>query len=111
MLKVVSRQYKVGQEEGPLAPIEIASSSEYKSESKANITSSPLPIYTLSPSIPPPSLLWQPLDQCPIVALTSKSQRWISSGEHELCNSQENLTKNYNSVLPTIYMKSSWSVL
>jgi len=57
------------------------------------------------------SLLWQPLDQCPIAALTSKSQRQISSGEHELCNSQENLIKNYNSILPTIYIKSSWSIL
>ena len=51
-------------------------------------------------------LLWQPLDQCPIAALTSKFQRWISSGEYELCNLQENSTKNYNSILPTIYMKS-----
>ena len=38
---------------------------------------------------------------------TSKSLRQISSGEHELCNLQENLTKNYNYILPTIYMKSS----
>ena len=35
---------------------------------------------------------------------TSKSQRWISSKEHELCNLQENSTENYNSILPTIYM-------
>jgi len=45
-------------------------------------------------------LLWQLLDQCPIAALISKSQEQIFSGEHELCNSQENLTKNYNSILP-----------
>ena len=42
---------------------------------------------------------------------TSKSLRQISSGEHELCNSQENSTGNYNSILPTIYIKSSWSML
>ena len=52
-------------------------------------------------------VLWQPLDQCPIAALTSKSQRQISSGKHELYNSQENSIKNYNHILPTIYMKSS----
>ena len=49
----------------------------------------------------------------PIVATTrpvsnsstsNKSQRWISSGEHELCNSQENLTGNHNSILLTIYI-------
>ena len=34
----------------------------------------------------------------------SKSQRQISSREYELCNSQENLIGNYNSILPTIYM-------
>jgi len=56
-------------------------------------------------------VLWQPLDQCPIAALTSKSLSRISSGKHELCNLQENSTKNYNCILPTIYMKSSWSVL
>ena len=56
-------------------------------------------------------VLWQPLDQCPIAALTSKSQRQISSGKHELYNLQKNLTKNYNHILPTIYIKSSWSVL
>jgi len=56
-------------------------------------------------------VLWQPLDQCPIAALTSKSQKQISSEKHELCNSQKNSTKNYNCILPTIYMKSSWSML
>ena len=56
-------------------------------------------------------VLWQLLVQWPIAVLMSKSQGWISSGEHELCNSQANLTKNYNSILPTIYMKFSWSVL
>ena len=35
---------------------------------------------------------------------TSKSQMWISSGEHELCNSQENSTENHNSILLTIYI-------
>jgi len=45
----------VGQEESPLAPTEIASSSEYELESEANTTFSPLPIYTSSPPIPPPS--------------------------------------------------------
>jgi len=34
----------------------------------------------------------------------NKSQRWISSGKHELCNSQENSTGNYNSILLTIYI-------
>ena len=56
-------------------------------------------------------VLWQPLDQCPIAALTSKSQRQISSGKHELCNSQKNSTKNYNHILSTIYMKFSQSML
>ena len=56
-------------------------------------------------------MLWQPLDQYPIAALTSKSQRWISSGKYKLCNSQENSTKNYNYILPTIYIKFSWFVL
>ena len=49
-------------------------------------------------------LLWQLLDQCPIAALTSKSQGQISSREHELYNSQENSTGNYNSILLTIYI-------
>ena len=35
---------------------------------------------------------------------TSKSQRQISSGEHKLCNSQENSTGNHNSILLTIYI-------
>ena len=35
---------------------------------------------------------------------TSKSQGQISSREHELYNSQENLTENHNSILPTIYI-------
>jgi len=56
-------------------------------------------------------VLWQLLVQWPIAALISKSQEWISSREHKLCNSQANLTKNYNSILPTIYIKFSWSVL
>ena len=34
----------------------------------------------------------------------NKSQRWISSEKHELCNSQENSTGNYNSILLTIYI-------
>jgi len=38
---------------------------------------------------------------------SNKSHRRISSGEHELCNSQENSIKNYNYILPTIYTKSS----
>ena len=38
---------------------------------------------------------------------TSKSQRGIFSGEHELCNSQENSIENYNSILPTIYINYS----
>jgi len=51
-------------------------------------------------------MLWQLLDQCPIAALTSKSQGWISSGEHKLCNSQENSIGNHNSILLTIYIHS-----
>jgi len=35
---------------------------------------------------------------------SNKSYRRISSGEHELCNSQENSIRNHNSILPTIYM-------
>ena len=35
---------------------------------------------------------------------SNKSHRRISSGEHELCNSQENLTENHNSILLTIYI-------
>jgi len=35
---------------------------------------------------------------------SNKSQRRISSGEHELYNPQENLIGNYNSILPTIYI-------
>ena len=49
-------------------------------------------------------LLWQPLDQCPIAALQVNLKGWISSGEHELCNLQENSIGNYNSILPTIYI-------
>jgi len=49
-------------------------------------------------------VLWQPLDQCPIEVQTINLTGGISSGEHELCNSQENLTGNYNSILPTIYI-------
>ncbi len=56
-------------------------------------------------------MLQQPLDQCPIAALTSKSQGQISSRKHELCNLQENLTGNHNSILPTIYINYPWSVL
>ena len=51
-------------------------------------------------------MLWQPLDQCPIVAQAINLTGGISSGEHELCNLQENLTGNHNSILPTIYIKS-----
>jgi len=35
---------------------------------------------------------------------TSKSQGQISSRKHKLYNSQENLTGNHNSILPTIYI-------
>ena len=34
----------------------------------------------------------------------NKSQSRISSREHKLCNSQENLTGNHNSILLTIYI-------
>jgi len=56
-------------------------------------------------------MLWQPLDQCPIAAQVVNLTRGISSGEHKLCNSQENSTGNYNSILPTIYINYLWSVL
>ena len=56
-------------------------------------------------------MLWQPLDQCPIEAQAINLTGEISSGEHELCNSQENSTENYNSILPTIYIKYPWSML
>jgi len=49
-------------------------------------------------------LLWQPLDQCPIEAQTINLTVGISSREHKLCNSQENSTGNYNSILLTIYI-------
>ena len=49
-------------------------------------------------------VLWQPLDQCPIEAQVVNLTGEISSGEHELCNSQENLIGNHNSILPTIYI-------
>ena len=35
---------------------------------------------------------------------SNKSQEWISSGEYELCNLQENSIGNYNSILLTIYL-------
>ena len=35
---------------------------------------------------------------------SNKSHREISSGEHELCNLQENSTENHNSILLTIYI-------
>ena len=42
------------QEEGPLAPIEIFSSFEYKSGSKASTSSSSLPLYILFSLVSPP---------------------------------------------------------
>jgi len=45
----------VGLEEGPLAPTEITFSLEYESESEINTTSSLLPRYISSLSIPLPS--------------------------------------------------------
>ena len=42
---------------------------------------------------------------------TSKSQSRISSGKHELCNSQENSTGNHNSILLTIYINYPQSML
>ena len=57
------------------------------------------------------TLLWQPLDQCPIAVQAINLLGQISSREHELCNSQENLTGNYNSILPTIYIIYPWSML
>ena len=35
---------------------------------------------------------------------SNKSQGWISSKKHKLCNLQENLIGNYNSILLTIYI-------
>ena len=43
-------------------------------------------------------MLWQLLDQCPIAALQVNFKRGIFSGEHKLCNLQENLTGNHNSI-------------
>ena len=51
------------------------------------------------------TVLYQLLDQCPMIAQAINLIGEISSREHELCNSQENLTGNYNSILPTIYIK------
>ena len=42
---------------------------------------------------------------------SNKSQGWISSGEHKLCNLQENSTENHNSILLTIYINYPWSML
>ena len=56
-------------------------------------------------------LLWQPLDQCLIAAQAINLIEGISSREHKLCNSQENLTGNHNSILLTIYINYPWSVL
>jgi len=42
----------VGQKEGPLIPIEIESSSKYKSERETSIGSA-LPLYMFSPPTPP----------------------------------------------------------
>jgi len=56
-------------------------------------------------------MLWQPLDQCPIAAQMVNLTEGISSKEHELCNSQENSTGNYNSILLTIYIIYPWFVL
>ena len=56
-------------------------------------------------------MLWQPLDQCPMKVQAINLTGGISSGEHELCNSQENLTGNHNSIPPTIYIKYPWFVL
>ena len=69
-------------------------------------------------------MLWQPLDQCLIAALTSKSQGWISSccGNHlsqrqmitqtvnllvgyQVGNSQENLTRSLF-LLRVLYIQS-----
>ena len=35
---------------------------------------------------------------------SNKFQGWISSGKHKLCNLQENLIENYNSILLIIYI-------
>ena len=51
------------------------------------------------------TVLYQLLDQCPMIAQAINLIEEISSREHELCNSQENSTGNYNSILPTIYIK------
>jgi len=77
-------------------------SSEYESESKVSTGSFPVPLFILNL----PILLLVVATTRPMSNsnTTSKSQRWISNGEHELCNSQENLTRNYNSILLTIYI-------
>jgi len=49
-------------------------------------------------------VLWQLLDQYPIEAQAINLTEGISSGEHKLCNSQKNLTRNHNSILLTIYI-------
>jgi len=49
-------------------------------------------------------MLWQLLDQCSMKAQAINLTGGISSKEHKLCNIQENLIGNHNSILPTIYI-------
>ena len=63
VVQVVSKKYKVGQEESPLILIEIISSSEYKSENESSTGSSLLPLYISSPpTLSPPLSLPSPID-------------------------------------------------
>ena len=60
---VISRQYKIRQEKGLLALIEIASSFKYKFESETSTGFSLLPVYTsLLPISLPSSLSLSPID-------------------------------------------------
>ena len=55
-------------------------------------------------------VLWQPLDQCPIAAQAVNFKGRYLVGTW-VVHSQENSTGNHNSILLTIYIKSSWSVV
>jgi len=58
----------------------------------------------------PTIVLWQLLDQCLIAAQAVNLKGRYLVGT-QVVYSQENLTGNHNSILPTIYIKFSWSVL
>ena len=77
----------MGQEEGPLVPIEIKLSSEYKSESETS-TGSALLLYNSSLSIPPP-LLSVPTNSPPSYHYNMSQHDNL---EQMVCQQQEQIT-------------------